>query len=57
MEDYKLARKKHAVDLMRAANRRLERAVKHMEQFDELSAEKLKNITNMIIDLERHVKL
>ena len=56
MEDYKLARKKNAVDLIRAANRRLERAVKHMKQFDELSAEKLIAIIDLIQRLEKNLK-
>ena len=56
MEDYKLARKKNAIDLIRAANRRLERAVKHVEQFDELSAEKLIAIIDLIQRLEKNLK-
>ena len=56
MEDYKLARKKNAVDLIHAANRRLERAVKHMKQFDELSAEKLIAIIDALQRLEKSWK-
>lgn len=56
MEDYKLARKKNAVDLIRAANRRLERAVKHVEQFDKLSAEKLIAIIDALQRLEKSWK-
>ena len=56
MEDYKLARKKNAIDLIRAANRRLERAVKHTEQFDEPSAEMLNAIIDALQRLEKSWK-
>ena len=56
MEDYKLARKKNAIDLIRAANRRLERAVKHVEQFDESSAEMLTAIIDALQRLEKSWK-
>lgn len=56
MEDYKLARKKNAVDLIRAANRRLERAVKHMKQFDKSSAEMLTAIIDALQRLEKSWK-